>query len=88
MGRIKVITPWATLEELHFISNIMMHTTPTFQAEHEPLEGKCILLENYIKASKQRTDWGEVNAQQVILFAQKELAEKQAELKKREGKSA
>ena len=61
---------WATQQELMFLKNL-----GTYREGHEITPMRLKLLENYIQAARERVDWGHVNGEQVIQFAEAQFAE-------------
>ena len=61
---------WATQQELTFLKNL-----GRYREGHEVISMRRKLLENYVKAARKRADWGSVNSEKVIAFAEKQLAE-------------
>jgi hypothetical protein len=61
---------WATQQELAFLKNL-----GRYREGHEITAMRLKLLENYVKAARQRADWGNVNSEKVIAFAETQLAE-------------
>jgi hypothetical protein len=61
---------WATEQELTFVKNL-----GTYREGHEIIPMRLKLLENYVKAARERYNWGNVNGERVIQFAEAELVE-------------
>lgn len=61
---------WATQQELTFVKHL-----GTYREGHEITPIRLKLLANYIKLARQRVDWGDVNGEQVIEFAEAQFAE-------------
>jgi len=61
---------WATQQELTFLKNLGRH-----REGYEIIPMRRKLLENYVKAARKRADWGNVNSEKVIAFAEAQLAE-------------
>ena len=61
---------WATQQELTFLKNL-----GTYREGHEITPMRLKLLANYVKAARKRVDWGNVNGEKVIRFAENQLAE-------------
>ena len=61
---------WATQQELTFLKNL-----GTYREGHEITPMRLKLLANYVKAARERVDWGNVNGAKVIQFAEDQLAE-------------
>ena len=61
---------WATQHEVTFLKNLGRH-----REGHEVIPMRRTLLENYVKAARKRADWGDVNSEKVIAFAEAQLAE-------------
>ena len=61
---------WATQQEVTFLKNLGRH-----REGHEIIPMRRTLLENYVKAARKRADWGNVNSEKVIAFAEAQLAE-------------
>jgi hypothetical protein len=61
---------WATQQEVTFLKNLGRH-----REGHEIIPMRRRLLENYVKAARKRADWGNVNSEKVIAFAEAQLAE-------------
>ena len=65
-----MLESWATQQELTFLKNL-----GTYREGHEIIPMRLKLLENYVKAARERVDWGNVDGEQVIEFAEEQLAE-------------
>jgi hypothetical protein len=63
---------WTTEQELKFIKHLGTYG----QGDAIP-PMRLKLLENDIKASRERTDWGNVNSKKVIAFAEEQRVEEQ-----------
>ncbi|ETW93832.1 MAG: hypothetical protein ETSY1_37510 [Candidatus Entotheonella factor] len=61
---------WATQQELTFLKHL-----GTYRQGHEMTSTRLQLLANYVKVARERVDWGHVNGEQVIRFAEAQLAE-------------
>ena len=61
---------WATDQELSFLQNL-----GTYREGHEVTPMRLKLLESYLKAARERVDWGHVNGEQVMQFAEDQVAE-------------
>jgi len=61
---------WATEQELMFVKNL-----GTYREGHEIIPMRLKLLENYVRAARERFNWGNVNGERVIQFAEAELVE-------------
>ena len=61
---------WTTEQELTFLKQL-----GTYRNGHELMPMRLKLLENYLQAARARTDWGPVNRETVIRFAEEQLAE-------------
>ncbi|ETW93198.1 hypothetical protein [Candidatus Entotheonella palauensis] len=60
---------WATQQELTFLKNL-----GTYREGHEMTPMRLQLLANYVKAARERVDWGRVNGEKVIEFAEAQFA--------------
>ena len=61
---------WATQQELTFLKNL-----GTYREGHEITPMRLRLLANYVKAARERVDWGNMNGEKVIQFAEAQFAE-------------
>ena len=61
---------WATQQEVAFLKNL-----GRYREGHEVIPMRRKLLENYVKAARKRANWGNVNSETVIAFAEAQLAE-------------
>jgi hypothetical protein len=61
---------WVTEQELTFLKNL-----GTYREGHEIHPMRLKLLANYVKAAPERVDWGNVNGEQVIQFAEDPFTE-------------
>ncbi len=61
---------WATDQELTFLKNLGTH-----REGHEVAPKRLKLLESYLKAARERVDWGTVSGEKVIQFAEAQVAE-------------
>lgn len=61
---------WATEHELTFIKNL-----GTYRVGDEMRPMRLKLLVNYVKAAQERFNWGNVDSEKVIQFAEAELVE-------------
>ncbi len=61
---------WATEQELTFLKNL-----GTYRDGKDVAPLRLKLLENYLEAARERVDWGRVNGEQVIQFAEAQVAE-------------
>ena len=61
---------WATEQELSFLKNL-----GTYREGDERRPRRLQLLEKYVKAARERSDWGPVNRETVMRFTEEMLAE-------------
>lgn len=61
---------WATQQELTFLKRL-----GTYREGHEITPMRRKLLANYVKAARERVDWGDVNGEKVIQFAEDQYAQ-------------
>jgi len=61
---------WATEQELTFLKNL-----GTYREGHEINPIRLKLLANDVKAARERVDWGNVNGEKVIQFAEDQFTE-------------
>jgi hypothetical protein len=61
---------WATQHELTFLKHL-----GTYREGHEITPMRLKLLANYVKAARARVDWGSVNGEKVIQFAEAQYTE-------------
>lgn len=61
---------WATEQELSFLKNL-----GTYREGKDVGPVRLKLLENYLEAARERVNWGTVNGEQVIQFAEDQVAE-------------
>ena len=63
---------WTTEQECAFIKHL-----GTYREGHDSASTRLALLETYVKAARERADWGKINAKRVIEFAETQLVEEQ-----------
>lgn len=61
MGRRKNYKTWTTEDEIAFVDSLGEHG-------YGGAEPYCDLLEKYLQAAKDRTDWGQINRDAVIEY--------------------
>jgi hypothetical protein len=61
---------WTTEQELKFIKNL-----GTYRQGHEITPMRLSLLEKYVQTARERCYWGTMHGEQVIKFAEAQLAE-------------
>ena len=66
---------WATEHELTFVNNL-----GTYRVGHEMSPMRLKLLENYVKAARERRDWGNMDGEKVIQFAEAALVEERLKM--------
>jgi hypothetical protein len=65
---------WATKDEKAFINRMGLNSiyggpTSNYIKSDKYFEKRCKGLEGYIKAAKERWDWGNINADECIVYA-------------------
>jgi hypothetical protein len=63
-------TSWATEQEITFIKKLWSH-----REGHEITPMRLELLMSYVQAARHRLDWGNMNGEKIIQFAENQLAE-------------